>query len=235
MLMTALLSIASSFAFTVKQTDTGEPLRWRSFPVPFTWAGGAPPEVADPEADVLAAFQSWEEITGTEIAFSAAPDVDGEPVEAPDGVNWVWVSDDWPFEPELLALTSSWTRVDGTLIAFDIRLNGTRQWASDGRADAYDFRAAVAHEIGHVLGLDHSEVEEATMFATSGMGESWRAELAHDDEDGARFLYPYQGPVPVGPLGCSTQPLIASGGGLLLAGFASLRRSRRAPHGNRTA
>jgi Matrixin len=226
MAFVALLA-SSALAYTVKQTDTGEPLRWERWPVSYTWTGDGPTDVADAAADVEAAFRAWEQVTGTPIAFEPAP-ASGTPTEAPDTVNWVWVTEDWPYDPDLLALTSSWTEEDGTIVAFDIRVNGTKAWASDGRIDAYDFRAAMTHEVGHVLGLDHSLLADAVMYATSGMGEPWRADLTADDEEGARFLYPaIVEEAPTSPWGCSSAPAPASLVAAALVGGLRRRARRR--------
>ena len=46
----------------------------------------------------------------------------------------------------------------------------------------------IAHEIGHVLGLGHSEVDYAVMYYSYGTQTS--ASLAQDDIDGITYLYP---------------------------------------------
>ena len=94
----------------------------------------------------------------------------------------------------------------GNLVGFDIRVNGTQLWATDGSDDAYDLQAAIVHEVGHALGIEHSEVEDATMFASIGHGGLTRRQTHDDDEDAALFLYTRDAEPPP----ASDQPLALS-------------------------
>jgi Matrixin len=61
-------------------------------------------------------------------------------------------------------------------------------------ANALDIQGAVAHEYGHVLGLGHSNVAGATMFAAlSGNGVAARS-IEADDIAGVQFVYGAAGP-----------------------------------------
>jgi len=54
---------------------------------------------------------------------------------------------------------------------------------------SYPFKNSLSHEIGHFLGLEHSEIASATMFAHSGPGETKKISWADDDINGLCFLY----------------------------------------------
>ena len=58
-----------------------------------------------------------------------------------------------------------------------------------GDDEAFDLQAAVAHEVGHVLGIQHTDVADATMFPSHDFGDIWRRELHEDDQAAAQYLY----------------------------------------------
>jgi MYXO-CTERM domain-containing protein len=107
-----------------------------------------------------------------------------------------------------------------------------------GDADcAYmDLQSVITHEAGHVLGLNHTSVRTATMFASAGLGETIKRTLAPDDVDGICSVYPAGAATPA----CASAPLATGGGGgcgcgtagadglgLALLGLVVARRRRR--------
>jgi len=55
---------------------------------------------------------------------------------------------------------------------------------------AYDIQSIGTHEVGHMLGLDHSGLGHATMFPFGDAGTGAQRSLGVDDVVGAAFLYP---------------------------------------------
>ncbi len=53
-----------------------------------------------------------------------------------------------------------------------------------------DLRSIVTHEIGHFIGIGHSDVEEATMFAMAERESVDKRDLAQDDIDAVCDIYP---------------------------------------------
>ncbi|WMV28597.1 hypothetical protein MTR67_021982 [Solanum verrucosum] len=58
-------------------------------------------------------------------------------------------------------------------------------WSSIGMVD---LESVAVHEIGHLLGLDHSSEKEAIMFPTLEDGTR-KVELSRDDIEGVQILY----------------------------------------------
>ena len=67
-------------------------------------------------------------------------------------------------------------------------------WCIGAQTGAYDVETIALHEIGHLLGLQHSSVGGAVMFPTVSSNWTNRA-LTADDIEGIRRLYPPTGPI----------------------------------------
>lgn len=80
----------------------------------------------------------------------------------------------------------SGTNINGALILVnDISSNSFRDLS---RAEKI---AVIAHEIGHAIGLGHSQLDSNLMYFQS---ISTRETLGHDDVDGVTYLYPVEQP-----------------------------------------
>jgi hypothetical protein len=107
----------------------------------------------------------------------------------------VWREDDWPrdYGAEALALTTlTYEPATGKILDADIELNGVDyRFGTDCSPDAVDIQNTIAHEAGHMLGLDHADVSGATMQVYSGPGDCSLRDLSPDDIEGAVTLYPW--------------------------------------------
>ncbi|KAL7106175.1 hypothetical protein ACP275_07G095200 [Erythranthe tilingii] len=135
------------------------------------------PEIAvDP---VSRAFQKWHSISG--FSFSRAPDSsstdlvigffkkshgDGSPFDGPGGVS---------------AHAASPT--DGRL-----HFDADEEWSDGPTPDTMDMESIAVHEIGHLLGLGHSDVEAAIMYSYLDYGMS-KTNFDADDINGIKDLY----------------------------------------------
>jgi hypothetical protein len=81
----------------------------------------------------------------------------------------------------------------GGLTDSDIFFNPTTKFYSDSEADGcrreYHIESVAVHEVGHLLGLGHTPVGTATMFASTGQCSPGGEMLAQDDVDGINCIY----------------------------------------------
>ncbi|KAB1219290.1 Metalloendoproteinase 1 [Morella rubra] len=84
-------------------------------------------------------------------------------------------------------------RVGGTLAHAFVPTDGRfhydadKQWSVRARPGAFDLETVALHEIGHLLGLEHSLVEGAIMFSRISSGV--KKGLHADDIQGIKVLY----------------------------------------------
>lgn len=87
------------------------------------------------------------------------------------------------------------SREDGSVRIFDadIVTNGRFAWTStresDGCASEFFIEGVQVHEVGHLLGLGHSDVSGATMFPSVSSCNNGPASIATDDAAGLQDLY----------------------------------------------
>lgn len=90
----------------------------------------------------------------------------------------------------LLAFTLVGAADDGPFDAVDVQLNDDLSWSVDGCGGEADLVGVLVHELGHALGLAHSDVEPSTMRPVLAMGETWAYRtLRADDIEGLLARY----------------------------------------------
>ena len=223
--------------------------------VPVYWEGGATTlDVSaagsplwgisgeDLEAATSAAAATWQDVTcagGDKPAIQVAPPAlvpDPVPEFDKDGPNdnvVVFVDDAWAHEVDALAKTSLGFYVSsGILLDADIELNSDKfAFTVSGEPGRADLQSVLTHEIGHVLGLDHSDVPGATMAARANSSATEALRTLHqDDIDAICSVYPPSKP-PEDDGGCTLARGSRSGTSawswLLVLGAAWRWRSRR--------
>lgn len=129
----------------------------------------------------------------------------------------MFVNQGWAHQAQALALTSvTYDMRTGVIVDADMELNDQNFNFTTTDVDQLiriDVRNTVTHELGHLLGLDHTDVSDATMFATAPTGETRKRTLHDDDIAGMCAIYPAgTGPVcsPVG-MGFFSKPVDGPG------------------------
>lgn len=125
---------------------------------------------------VRRSLKTWEEAGGIEFreVFSDKQNVSPQGM-AGDGVNLITVAPSAENAvlfarnaEEVAATTRVFFDGRGRISEADIVINPYQQFSTDGTFGTFDLESTLTHEIGHVLGLDHSPVRGSTMYENFG-------------------------------------------------------------------
>src|SRR5512141_1849791 len=122
-----------------------------SFPIPYEVDQRVTAASADAPAIIERAFAAWTNIDDANIAFREIPFVAGD-TAGRNGRNSITAADDLFANQGMLAVTTNWYDDDGKLTEADIQVD------SNLMKSGYNAELALEHEVGHLLGLDHSAV-----------------------------------------------------------------------------
>lgn len=147
---------------------------------------------------IVASMETWNEVECSSVSLRYAGDtnleITGYAKEKPS-VNLILFRDsDWPYKNRPIAYTAvTYNPNTGIIIDADIELNAEDYaftTTPELESSKIDIQNTITHELGHVIGLDHPPLPEATMFEHTGPGESFKRSLHEDDIEGLCTLYP---------------------------------------------
>jgi len=193
-------------AYTLQYRDSSgiNARRWLTHPIiiAFSESLNSPPANVKPGSDVIGAarraLQHWASVADIDFLETSSSLQAISPQNAGDRVNLVTVSDQ---NAALFGSTDNPGRTrtfydpGGAIVEADIAINSNVPFSSDGTPGTYDLESTFTHEIGHLLGLEHSAVLGATMQPRQAMNGLFnlpaltQRSLSEDDVVGARALY----------------------------------------------
>lgn len=162
-------------------------------------------DVPDPQAleAVQQGYDVWTVLPCSYMAWNYEGRTMNSAWGAGDGENVLsWREENWDDSPTALAIAATSWGGGGGLSDADIKFNGFHHsWgalnANSGGGDGRtDIASVGAHEVGHCIGLGHSDVPGSTMWPSTGPGDISGASLGEDDILGACEVYPSGGDIP---------------------------------------
>jgi Matrixin len=209
-LVAQLAVVKSAAAFcrttTVRSGDgdcvkTGLPLFWRGACLGYRTSTAEVPSFGIAAAtDLLAAsYADWSsggcKASIQAVSLGTSSNTNAGYIENASNENLIVFRKVWPYpDRNQVALTTLTFRTDtGEIVDADIEVNASldlRIQAAPLPARGYDLRTVFAHEGGHVLGLAHSDVANATMFAKYAPGSVDQGTQEPDDYAGLCAAYP---------------------------------------------
>ena len=153
-------------------------------------------------------FARWSSMANIKFVVTWSTLTSVSPAAAGDGVSLITIADSTENEAFNSDSTTGRTRIfydreTGDIAEADVSINpkpksqegAELQFSTDGSPGTYDLEATFTHEIGHLLGLDHSAVLASTMQSkqafngTFGMPALTERTLSEDDRQRIRSLY----------------------------------------------
>ncbi|HYX29751.1 MAG TPA: matrixin family metalloprotease [Pyrinomonadaceae bacterium] len=193
-------------AYTLEYRDSSGVVarRWLTQPIiiAFSSSLNSPPANIKTGSDVVGAarraLRHWSSISSVQFFETTSAAQTISPPNSGDHINLITVSADNAFvfaSEDIPGRTRVFSDASGAITEADIALNPNVLFSSDGTFGTYDLESTFTHEIGHLLGLEHSAVLGATMQPRQAMNGMFglpaftQRSLSDDDIAGARALY----------------------------------------------
>jgi len=199
-------AIPSSHAYTLTQTHSGKNIRWHYGQKLFL--AGNPSNISGISSEsiwnaVVSGLQQWKRATQGMFDFDywqgSNPTV-YEPNQKQDGLNSIFFASqsNQKTDPNVIGYTQIWFNSEsGNMIEADIILNDRDYILTDSPSDTSSHQSmgakrvfinnVITHEIGHAIGLSHSNSINSSMLYVEFSEQN---KLGCDDWFAAKHLYP---------------------------------------------
>lgn len=187
-----LIFPTSSQAYSIAKTESGETIyglkdssitfqSWSGFTQETRWA-------------IDYASRQWNNRTGqTKLFHSATQHGEANKLPTHDNRNLITkMSLTGTRFADFLMVTGPVFKLYGSkyqICEVDIVINIDFPWRNNGSTAGYDVQNVMTHELGHMLGLDHTDVAWATMIEGTNKGDTWKRTLEQDDLNGFNAIY----------------------------------------------
>lgn len=211
----ALIAPALAHSFTLSAT-TGDGQGWADPNVKFLVNPANCPAGMDVPALIAEAAKLWNNVPTSRINITyggaTTSTTDSSPPTVFCAVNFGAVTG--ADEAQTVGVgRGSPSVLGGPITSGLLILNASAAAGSIARQSPEVVKTIVAHEIGHVLGLGHSQEPSALMWYSAGAKTN--ALLSQDDVDGISYLYPRNELGQDQPFGCGLVNSIGSRGSLM--------------------
>jgi len=202
-LVVALLaSAAAAIAYVpLRHPSTGAALYWNdggNVVVVLSSLGSDDLEPDEHEPALRLALEAWNQVPGSYARFleNTNPVQRARTDWQADDIHLVLFDEDnssgyFPPGNSTVAITPVWFQSNGRIVDADVLFNGSSYaFTTEAGANAFDVMDVAVHELGHMLGFDHSPVVGSSLFPYVTPGLVLHRSLASDDELAIRVRYP---------------------------------------------
>lgn len=192
-------------SYTYQYSSSSVQIRWTTNPIRISLSTSlsSPPANIKAGSDALGAarraLRRWSDAANIQFVESSTAVDSVNPSGGGDGINLITVSasatnDAFTNEGgQRLGRTRVIFDSAGRILEADLALNPRVSFSTDGTSNTYDLESTLVHELGHLLGLDHSGVVGASMQPRQGLNFIDPAHtirtLSDDDLAGIRSIY----------------------------------------------
>jgi hypothetical protein len=195
---TLLLLATLAPAWAPYTTSVGATVHWDTATFCYEVGDNVPEAwpVADVEALVQGSLEAWTTLACAPKVLRYDGRVDERAVDPATGSGttlvWIDAAANWRWSPTAYAMTTlTARRSDGVILDADLEVNvGGHDFSltDECPVDRVDLRNTLTHEAGHLMGLDHSQEPEATLFGAADPGTTFMRDLSDDDVAGYCWL-----------------------------------------------